>query len=412
MGLRAQPCKPQGTPPLSSYPPALRAGQLATRFRRMSDTPEFTWITTAAELASLGKRMQAAPWVAIDTESNSRFVYRERVCLLQVNIEDELFLVDTLTLPAEPATLAALKPALENPAQRLYLHGGEYDVACCKRDYDLELRGIFDTQQAASFLGIARTGYGALVEEFCEVKLPKEHGLYDWATRPIDPDALRYALDDVHYLPMIAARLEEAVREADIEEELAIANAGVEDVRAHQNDFDPAAMYRIKGIGQLHQSKLGVMTALYAWRDALAAELDQPPGRIIHNEALLGLARNAPTNFNGLRKARLPGRVLREHGEALITVIKQATESPPAIPEPPARREVDPRERGREQALKRWRRTEAEKRKLPLQVVLPARALEYFKKHGADDFDVVPHFGPKRAEHYGEAIRKVLASKK
>ncbi|HKP17587.1 MAG TPA: PfkB family carbohydrate kinase, partial [Gaiellaceae bacterium] len=37
-----------------------------------------------------------APWVALDTESNSMFVYRERMCLLQLNAGGRLFIVDTL----------------------------------------------------------------------------------------------------------------------------------------------------------------------------------------------------------------------------------------------------------------------------------------------------------------------------
>ena len=58
---------------------------------------------------------------------------------------------------------------------------------------------------------------------------------------------------------------------------------------------------------------------------------------------------------------------------------------PPELPEPPNRREPDPQERNREQALKAWRRQEAERRKVPLQVVLPARSLEFLKREPDSD---------------------------
>jgi ribonuclease D len=66
---------------------------------------------------------------------------------------------------------------------------------------------------------------------------------------------------------------------------------------------------------------------------------------------------------------------------------------------------VPPEEESREQRLKDWRRGEAEKRKVPLQVVLPARALEYLKRHGAGDLAAVPQLGAKRGAGYGDKLR-------
>lgn len=374
---------------------------------RMSDQP-FQWITTPDELAGLTAPAATAPWVALDTESNSRFVYRERVCLLQLNLGGDLYLVDTLALPQEPATLDPLRAALEDPERPLYLHGAEYDVACLKRDYRLALRGVFDTQQAAALLGYPRTGYGAVVEQITGIGLAKEHSTYDWGQRPIDTDALHYALDDVIHLPRIADHLRAAVADADLDEEVAIANAAVEAAGAHQAGFDPASIYRIKGVGRLSDDKLSVLVALHRWRDAQAAAADCPPGRLINNEALLHLARSTPTNFSSLKRVRLGRRVLRDHGDELIALIKDAQIRPPPLPEPPARREVDPLEQEREKRLKTWRRREAERRGVTLQVVLPARSLDHLKRHPDSDLEAIPQFGHKRARLYGTALRELL----
>jgi len=369
--------------------------------------PSFTWVVDDDGVAALGRALDRAPSCALDTESNSRFVYRERVCLLQVNAGGELFLVDTLALDGGARALEPLRASFEDPDKPVYLHGGEYDVACLKRDYAIALRSVFDTQQAASFLGFPRTSYGVMVEEVCEVTLAKEHGLHDWGLRPIDPEALRYALDDVIYLPGLAETLNERIVAADLQEELAIANAAVEGVDAHRVDFEPAGMFRIKGVGRLDNAHLPLLSALYRWRDEEAQRRDLPPGRLVNNEALLQIARIGPTNFSSLRRVRLPGRVLREQGEAIIDVIKAARAQPPAVPDAPARREPDPAEREYEQRLKRWRRSEAERRDVPLQVVLPARALEYLKKHGAEDLEAVPQLGAKRIALYGEQLREL-----
>jgi len=205
------------------------------------------------------------------------------------------------------------------------------------------------------------------------------------------------------------AVLQQRIAAADLEEEVAIANLAVEAVDAHQADFDPAAMYRIKGIGRLNDRQLGVLTGLYHWRDEQARAADCPPGRLVNNEALLQLARSTPSNYGSLKRIRIPGRVLRAHGEDLLQLIAGLKQDPPQPPAPPARREPDPAEKPRAQKLKQWRRSEAERRGVTLQVVLPARALDHLVRQPNADLDAVPQLGDKRIRLYGDALRDLLA---
>jgi ribonuclease D len=372
---------------------------------------EHRWIERPEQLTEVAAALAAAPWVALDTESNSMFVYRERMCLLQINAGGALFVLDTLTLAPAPSdgpssALDALKPQLERADRRCLLHGGEYDVAVFRRDFGIRLGGIWDSQQAASLLGWERTGYGAVVEKICGVALDKAWTHYDWGLRPLDPGALRYALDDVVWLPKVCEQLTEAVRAADLEEETAIANQAVSDA-GWSGGFDPAGFWKVKGSRDLKPHQQAILAALWVWRDGLARKANQPPGRVLNNEALLGVARAAPTNFQLLKKIGLRGWFLSTHGEDLIAAIRAAQSDPPPLPARPRAREVLPEESQREVRLKDWRRQEAERRKVPLQVVLPARALEHLKQRGAGDLAQVPQLGPKRIGLYGEALRRL-----
>ena len=368
--------------------------------------PKHLWIERAEDLPRLAAAIVAAPWVALDTESNSMFVYRERVCLLQLNAGGEIAVVDTLAIPREAVT-AALGPALA-AAKRIWLHGGEYDVACMKRDFSIALANIYDTQQAASLLGYEATGYGAVVERLAGVRLNKSHTQYNWGTRPLDPEALRYAIDDVVHLPVVADALVAEVAAHDLDEEVAIANAAVMATPAH-GGFDQAGFWRIKGVRDLSPKALPVLHALYVWRDGKAKELDQPPGRLINNELLQALARNALTSFPALKRLGVRSWFLNDLGEAVIEVIKRAVAQPDDLPERPRHREVDDAERRRETRLKDWRRDEAARRGVPLQVVLPAKALEHLKQHGLGDLATVPQLGEKRARVYGEKLRELCS---
>lgn len=376
-----------------------------------------TWIDTPGGLAPLAAALERAPWTALDTEANSMHAYRERTCLMQVNAGGALFLVDTLALMAQagwaPLTatshcraLDVLIPGLARRDRPLWLHGGEYDCAVMRRDFGIELGGVWDTQQAASLLGWEKTGYGACVETVCGVKLDKAWSQYDWATRPLDPGALAYALDDVVHLPAVAERLREVIATADLVEEHAIASAAVA-ASGWDGGFDPAGFWRIKGIREVPRDRLPLLAALYAWRDQVARTADRPPGRMVNGELLLGLVRWAPTSFQSLKRCGVKGWLMAEHGEALIAVIRQALESPGPVPPPEHVREVDEAEVRRERRLKDWRQAEAQRRQVPLQVVLPAKALEHLKRYGLGDLAAVPQLGAKRARLYGDDLRRL-----
>jgi ribonuclease D len=375
----------------------------------MAELPEHRWISDAQELPLVVAALERAPWVALDTESNSMFVYRERMCLLQLNCGGSLFVIDGLALATSaPSTaLDSLKPQLERRDRPLYLHGGEYDVAVFRRDFGIQLAGVWDTQQAASLLGYDKTGYGAVVERSLGLVLDKAWTHYDWGTRPIAPGALQYALDDVIHLPRVGELLLAEIQQNDLVEELAIACQAVSEA-AWSGGFDPAGFWKIKGVRELKGHQLGALCAMWSWRDQLARQANQPPGRLINNQLLFTVARIAPTNFQLLKKIGLRGYFLSEHGEGLIACIKKASSDPAELPTRPRAREVAEDEELRETRLKDWRRAEAERRQVPLQVVLPARALEYLKQHGMTGTDI-PQLGAKRLRLYGDDLRRLCS---
>jgi ribonuclease D len=376
----------------------------------MADLPNHQWIETEEDLQALGERLRSCTWVALDSESNSGFVYEERLCLLQINTDDRLWAVDLTALPLGRNGLDPIRDPLEDPAIRVVLHGGEFDVGCLKRDYDLSLRGVWDSQQAASFLGWEKTGYGAVVEEVCGVKLPKDFARYNWGKRPLDPAPLRYALDDVHYLPRVGRRMFELVEEADLLEEVEIANRVVEG-STWNGGFRPEGALSLKGARALGPESRSVLWSLYSWRNSVARELDLPAGRVINNATLLALSRNPATTLEDLKKVGLSSRIRSRFAGELLQRIAEARRVPPPIIEATRRERPDPEVQRRGDRLKVWRRGEASRRGVPLQVVLPVVAMRHLQRHGAVDLQSVPQLGPKRIDRYGRELEKVCQSR-
>ncbi len=379
----------------------------------MAELPDHEWVRDAAGLAELAAAMHEAAWVALDSEANSMFAYRERVCLIQLNVGGALWLVDPLAIagtasaPARAETFAPLAAPLAAPELRVWMHGGGNDVAGLERDFGLSFANVFDTQQAASFLGWQRTGYAAVVAEICGVELAKEHTQHDWGLRPILIEALRYALDDVIHLPDIGAELESQIRAADLEEELELANRSIEQITVSKAGFDPTRMWKLKGATELRRDRLPVLAALYAWRDQKGRELDYPPGRLIANEPLVLLAARAPRDAEALRRSRLRGAFIRKHADELLEVINKALAEPPKVPDKAKRKHPPAATVARDKALRSWRREEAERREVPAHVVLPPRALEWIATHTAANLDECPELGRKRIARYGATLRKL-----
>jgi len=116
-------------------------------------------VADPAALAELLDDVRSEPVIALDTESNSFHVYRERVCLLQISTRAADFVVDPLAVDVTPLG------AVLCDGRETVLHGADYDVRCLKREYGWRFPRLFDTMAAARRLGRPGLGLSALVEQ-------------------------------------------------------------------------------------------------------------------------------------------------------------------------------------------------------------------------------------------------------
>ena len=142
------------------------------------NTPESERYVYVRELAAMGalvRRIGAAERVALDTEADSLHNYFEKVCLVQLSLGGEHYLVDPLSGLDLTGFLEALA---EKP---LILHGGDYDLRMMRASMDFRpRRAVFDTMIAAQLLGIEQIGLAALIERFFDITIGKGGQKSDW----------------------------------------------------------------------------------------------------------------------------------------------------------------------------------------------------------------------------------------
>jgi ribonuclease D len=197
---------------------------------------------------------------------------------------------DVIVDPLSNVDLKPLRHVLDS--REIVLHAADYDLRMLRRGLNFTASRIFDTVVAARLLGIREFSLGALVKRFFGVELHKHSQKANWALRPLPPRMLKYALDDVHYLLPLAAKLEEDLERVQRRDwfrqscERAIESAAAARERTEDE------LWRIAGAGALDPHTGAVLRALWQWREAEAELADRPPFHILHSRELLEAAGN------------------------------------------------------------------------------------------------------------------------
>ncbi len=288
------------------------------------NTPEsggYIYVREAAAMAALVRRIGAAERVALDTEADSLHNYFEKVCLVQLSLGPEHYLVD----PLSGLDLSGFLQALAG--KPLILHGGDYDLRMMRASMDFRPRGeVFDTMIAAQLLGIEQIGLAALVERFFDIRIGKEGQKSDWSRRPLSEKQLRYAVNDTRFLEPLAERMRGELSERGrVDWHRESCRAMVESTgRDHARD--PEEAWRIKGTGRLTRRQLAYLRELWRWRDMHARRANLPAFKIFGNQQILDLLQWAESHPGApLRQGpKLPRNIVGSRLSALEEAIARA----------------------------------------------------------------------------------------
>ncbi len=286
-------------------------------------SPRPTFVADAPGLEALLRRLSGEPRIALDTESNSFHAYRERVCLIQISIPGEDFIVDPLAVDVSPLG------AVIGGERELVLHGADYDVRCLRREYGWDLGRIFDTMVAARRVGMKELGLAALVQAHFGVRLTKEHQRADWGRRPLSADQLRYAALDTHFLLGLHDALTAGLAAAGAIDEARKEFDRIAAAKAHARVFDREGWRKLKGARELDAEGKRLLAELWLAREDRASAIDKPPFKVIPESALVELARRRPRDEGAVR--RIPGvtpKVMERAGAAILRVLGVPARAP------------------------------------------------------------------------------------
>jgi len=366
-------------------------------------------LTTTEQVNDFAAELERYPVIAVDLEADSMHNYQEKVCLLQFSTPDTTVLID----PLAGADLASLRPVMSNRDVRKIFHAADYDIRSLSRDFNITIRGLFDTMISCQFLGEERFGLADVLRKYFSVELDKQYQRADWSRRPLSPEMIRYAAGDTFYLhdltEILEAKLIEKGRLEWVEEEFKL----MEQVRF--TDSSGSLYLRFKGAGTLKPRQLAVLENLLQWRDKEAQRRDCPLYKVFGNKELLEIARNLPVTAKDLSQlSGVSPRLIERYGKKLLPPIQHALKIPEAeLPVYPRgeRHAKDPQIEKRLARLKEWRKKVAAELEIDSGVLINNALLEELARKSPQteaDFDAIERLKNWQRKVLGEGILLVL----
>lgn len=283
-------------------------------------------VETQPALDAVVARLKQAGSFAYDTEFIGEMSYRPLVCLIQVATDDFIALIDPL---APGIDLKGFWSLLNDSTIHKIVHAGEQDLEHAWRATGGPCSDVLDTQVAAGFIGLSYpASLAKLIGEFTGIKLQKGFTFTDWSLRPLSASQLKYAADDVRYLPAI----ERAIRERLMQ--LGRLEWAVEECETRCKEgkpgFDPeTAWTRVRGATSLDGRALNVLKLLVSWRDECARHADVPARTFLKDEILVDICKVRPKATEKLQTIRhLPRPVIEHHGAEILAMVEQGLAMP------------------------------------------------------------------------------------
>ena len=284
------------------------------------------YIEDQEALEAFVERARRSSVLAIDTEFLREKTYYARLCLIQFATDDEVAVVDPFCME----DLHVLAPLLEDAGVMKVLHSGGQDLEILWHEVGVLPQPLFDTQVAAALLGhTQQIGYGALVGAECGVALKKVDSFTDWSRRPLSESQLRYAADDVIYLPRMYEHMKQELERQGRLHWLDPEFAEMCDPARFESD-ERERYRRLKRVGQLSRKQLAAAREVAAWREVTAQKRNVPRKWVITDEQIVEACKREARTIDDLFMVRgMREKLNTRDARTVAGLMKRALESGP-----------------------------------------------------------------------------------
>jgi len=268
----------------------------------------------------LVERLSNERSIAVDLEfDKNRYRYGFTMCLMQLAVEDECFIVDPLS---DDIDISIVFPIMENPEiLKLAFEFGEdirlFHHLGCKP------KNVFDLSIATKLLDYSQVSLGSILAQLLDIETDKSSQKSNWFQRPLSDKQIRYAADDVRYLHQLESLLNEriAARKMNdwvMEEREVFENQNFESTESSNH-------FKTRDMDGMTEVEWFVFEQLIAFREELAEASNKPSYQVLDKDYLLTLAKNKSAISSFYMESKAPKKLLNEAFKVrLLDIIKRS----------------------------------------------------------------------------------------
>ncbi|KAB0628125.1 ribonuclease D [Acinetobacter gandensis] len=277
----------------------------------------YQFIQKQTDLDTVLNLMNQNSIYGLDTEFIKVDTLWPKLGLFQINVQNQVYLLDGTTLD-----LTQFWDKLFNAQQNIF--------HACSEDIDLiyhyaqnkSLQNVFDTQVGMSFLGHGlQVSYQNALKTMLNVDIDKDQTRSDWLARPLTPEQMMYAANDVHYLMNLSQNIQKDLAEK------SLLTCVLEDCKnlTHEIGTETPIHQLYHDIGNYRHSRRQLMQIqhLAVWREQMVKALNQPRSFILKNSTIIDMVEKNPRNNFQLSSIKdIRANIVREHGKTILDLLK------------------------------------------------------------------------------------------
>ncbi|MFH3899396.1 ribonuclease D [Acinetobacter pittii] len=277
----------------------------------------FQFIQQQTELVDVLQKMDQCSIYGLDTEFIKVDTLWPKLGVCQVNVNGDVYLLDGVSLD-----LSQFWKKIFLAQQNIFHACGE-DIDLIYHYADQEdLLNVFDTQVGLSFLGHGlQVSYQGALKLCLDIDIEKDQTRSDWLARPLSPQQLCYAANDVLYLMKLAHHIQEQLKQKGLYYYVLedCSSLTKEIISETPNEL----LYTDVGNYRHSRRQLMQLQNLSEWREYIVKATNQPRSFILRNSTMIDMVEKNPRNSFQLSQVKdIRPNVVREYGKTILELLK------------------------------------------------------------------------------------------
>jgi ribonuclease D len=240
--------------------------------------------------------------------------YGEKLCLIQIFDGKRFYVIDPFTISREE-----LKKTLEGREIKLF-YDASSDRMLVYKQYGIKITSILDLKILVDLLEFQHKGLCDILNNLLKIEIHKKKKFqrHNWTNRPVDEDAIKYALSDVENLFKLKDELLDRIKQQDMIEQLVYRLART---NINYDKISIPSIKKKKEYKTLSVVEKATCDKIYNMREALAKRLNRPPDNVFRNRQIFEIVRRQIAVTGLIYGKGLSASVKKEINEGLSKIL-------------------------------------------------------------------------------------------